>query len=172
MASARQLLQEATTPEDLIGKLLEAADMLEDNLEASPQHATASFAMASGLREAARASASCSTSPASRRPPSRPGPPTVGRHALTGSTQGQPVPPGSGWVVGWCGDGTGAPGVVLHRPCRVRMGATPSPSLTASTPAPRPAKRPPPWRQVGRATFERVDRVAGFRPAAHRIRVS
>jgi len=55
MASARQLLQEATTPEDLIGKLLEAADMLEDNLEASPQHATASFAMASGLREAARA---------------------------------------------------------------------------------------------------------------------
>jgi hypothetical protein len=55
MASARQLLQEATTPEDLIGKLLEAADMLEDNLKASPQHATASFAMASGLREAARA---------------------------------------------------------------------------------------------------------------------
>jgi hypothetical protein len=29
--------------------------MLEDNLEASPQHATAYFAMASGLREAARA---------------------------------------------------------------------------------------------------------------------
>ncbi len=55
MASARQILHEASTPEELIGKLLEAADMLEDNLEASPQHATAYFAMASGLREAARA---------------------------------------------------------------------------------------------------------------------
>jgi len=141
MASARQLLQEATTPEDLIGKLLEAADMLEDNLEASPQHATASFAMASGLREAARALSLLLNKPCQPPAPSRPGPPTVGRHALTGSTQGQPVPPGSGWVVGWCGDGTGAPGVVLHRPCRVRMGATPSPSLTASAPAPRPAKR-------------------------------
>jgi hypothetical protein len=41
--------------EELIGKLLEAADMLEDNLEASPQHATVYFAMASRLREAARA---------------------------------------------------------------------------------------------------------------------
>jgi hypothetical protein len=29
--------------------------MLDDNLEASPQHATVYFAMASGLREAARA---------------------------------------------------------------------------------------------------------------------
>ena len=55
MASARQILHQASTPEELIGKLLEATDMLEDNLEASPQHATASFAMASGLREAARA---------------------------------------------------------------------------------------------------------------------
>jgi hypothetical protein len=55
MASARQILHQASTPEELIGKLLEAADMLEDNHEASPQHATAYFAMASGLREAARA---------------------------------------------------------------------------------------------------------------------
>jgi hypothetical protein len=55
MASARQILHQASTPEELIGKLLEAADMLEDNLEASPQHATVYFAMASGLREAARA---------------------------------------------------------------------------------------------------------------------
>ena len=55
MASARQILHQASTPEELIGKLLEAADMLEDKLEASPQHATASFAMASGLREAAAA---------------------------------------------------------------------------------------------------------------------
>jgi len=55
MASARQILHQASTPEELIGKLLEAADMLEGNHEASPQHATAYFAMASGLREAARA---------------------------------------------------------------------------------------------------------------------
>jgi len=55
MASARQILHEASTPEELIGKLLEAADMLEDKHEASPQHETAYFAMASGLREAALA---------------------------------------------------------------------------------------------------------------------
>ena len=55
MVSARQILHEASTPEELIVKLLKAADMLEDNRAASPQHATASFAMASGLREAARA---------------------------------------------------------------------------------------------------------------------
>jgi len=52
MASARQILHQASTPEELIGKLLEAADMLDDNLEASAQHATAYFAMAGGLREA------------------------------------------------------------------------------------------------------------------------
>ena len=55
MVSARQILHEASTPEELISKLLEAADMLEDEHAASPQHATAYFAMASGLREAARA---------------------------------------------------------------------------------------------------------------------
>lgn len=55
MASAREILQRASTPEELLGKLLEAADLLEGKLEASQQHATAYFAMASGLWEAAGA---------------------------------------------------------------------------------------------------------------------
>ena len=79
MASARQILHQASTPEELIGKLLEAADMLEDNLEASPQHATAYFAMVSGLREAAAVLSLLLNQPCHPPSPSRPGPPTVGR---------------------------------------------------------------------------------------------
>jgi hypothetical protein len=50
--TARTMLEQAATVEELIGKLQEAADLLQGK---GGSHATAYFAMGSGLLEAARA---------------------------------------------------------------------------------------------------------------------
>jgi ferric-dicitrate binding protein FerR (iron transport regulator) len=81
--------------------------MLEDNLEASPQHATAYFAMASGLREAAAVLSLLLNQPATRRSPE----PARSAHRrlspLTGSSKGRRHHPVAGGAVGLCGHGVG-----------------------------------------------------------------
>ena len=68
MASARQLLHQASTPEDLTSKLLEAADMLEDNLEASPSTRRPTSPWPAVCGRLLGPSACCSTSPTSAGP--------------------------------------------------------------------------------------------------------